>query len=415
MKKKNFVFFFYLPFVCLILIFSLLSFLNRQTIARQVELLVYQQLKATAEILKKDIVHFLQQGYQIEDILALYSGEENIYFMAILGENKEILDWSSQFEGYLPLSQKDLVPERSWVIPSPLGRVYNYFTAIPQEEGTPVKFLYLGYSLQSLEEMLQQSRKNFFIILALFLGFGLVMSAGFYTLQRRFWEREQEVVQAKSEMEHYREISAFTSGVAHEIKNPLNSLALIFELLGKKAPSSLLPQVRIGQQEVQRISRVVDEFSKVIKPLQIKREKGELREIVDNLLREYEVLAQENKVEVKGEIPPGIRLHVDLLLFSQAVGNIIKNAIEASPGGKVEIAGGKRGKKVLLTVADTGQGLNEAELKQIFEPFFSTKKEGLGIGLYLARKIIEAHGGRIVVQPRPEGGSLFIVEMGGEG
>ena len=134
MKRKNYFLFFYLPFLSLILIFSFLSDLNRRYIIRQVEAVVYEQLKATAGILKKDINHLLQEGFSLEEVFEFYSGEENIYFMAVLDAQKNVLGWSSRFEGYLPLSARYLEPEKGWVIESPRGKIYNYFTAFPTDE-----------------------------------------------------------------------------------------------------------------------------------------------------------------------------------------------------------------------------------------------------------------------------------------
>jgi signal transduction histidine kinase len=413
LKKKNYLLFFYLPFLILILIFSFLYYLNRRYITRQVEAVVYEQLRATAGILKKDINRLLHEGYPLEDVFKFYSGEENIYFIAVLDEQKKILGWSSRFEGYLPLSSRDLQPERSWVIESPLGKIYNYFTPFPADDEGAGKYLYLGYSLQNLENLLAQSRRNFWIILGVFLLFGLMMSMGFFVLQRRFWAKEQEVLQTRAEMERYREISAFTSGVAHEIKNPLNSLALLFEILRKKVPSELQSKVSLGQAEVQRISRVIDEFSRLLKPLRLQREKIELRDFIARVVQEYRALAEEQKVMIKENVPARIYFQADPLLLAQAVGNILKNAIEASFGGQVVVKGQKQGDKILISIIDSGKGLSDEEAARIFEPFFTTKKEGLGIGLYLARKIVEAHGGRIKARFRKEGGTIFKVELGG--
>lgn len=455
MKRKSYLLFFYIPFLSLILIFSFLSYLNRRYITRQVEAVVYEQLKATAGILKKDISHLLQEGFPLEEVFKFYSGEENIYFIAVLDARKNVVGWSSRFEGYLPLSARYLEPEKGWVIESPLGKIYNYFTAFPADEAvgtdeaaaankavsisddvtvnetatadkasppakavTPesagrIKYLYLGYSLENLEMLLAQAQKNFWIILGVFFVFGLLMSVGFFILQRRFWAKEQEILHTRAEMERYREISAFTSGVAHEIKNPLNSLSLVFEILRKKGPAEFQDKIALGQAEVKRISRVIDEFSRLLKPFRLQRERLELREFINRVVNDYKTLAADQRVVVKVKVPDGLYFQADPLLLAQAVGNVLKNALEASPAGEVVIKGEKQADKIMLTITDSGPGLTAEEAGRIFEPFFTTKKEGLGIGLYLARKIVEAHGGRITAAARREGGTMFKIELGG--
>jgi len=341
------------------------------------------------------------------------------------------------------------------VIESPLGKIYNYFTAFSTDEAvgtdeaaaankavsisddatvnetatadkasppakavTPesagrIKYLYLGYSLENLEMLLAQAQKNFWIILGVFFVFGLLMSVGFFILQRRFWAKEQEILHTRAEMERYREISAFTSGVAHEIKNPLNSLSLVFEILRKKGPAEFQDKIALGQAEVKRISRVIDEFSRLLKPFRLQRERLELREFINRVVNDYKTLAADQRVVVKVKVPDGLYFQADPLLLAQAVGNVLKNALEASPAGEVVIKGEKQADKIMLTITDSGPGLTAEEAGRIFEPFFTTKKEGLGIGLYLARKIVEAHGGRITAAARREGGTMFKIELGG--
>ncbi len=103
MKKKKFLLFFYLPLAGILAIFFVFSSINRRYIKNNVEDSVKEQLYATAEILKANISYFLKENFTPDEIFELYSDEKNIYFMALIDDQKQILGWSSRFEGYLPV------------------------------------------------------------------------------------------------------------------------------------------------------------------------------------------------------------------------------------------------------------------------------------------------------------------------
>ena len=127
-------------------IFFAFSSLNRGYIKDKVEKLVDEQLQATAGILKVNFSHLLKENYTPEDIFAQFSGEENIYYMALLDEDRRIMGWHSQFEGYLPLSKESLNKERTWIIDSPAGKIFNSFSSFSLPDGKNY-FLYLGFIL----------------------------------------------------------------------------------------------------------------------------------------------------------------------------------------------------------------------------------------------------------------------------
>lgn len=412
MRSKNFLLFFSLPFIGLIVIFFVLSSLNRAYIKNKTEDLVKEQLQATAEILKVNISYFLRENYPADEIFESYSKKENIYYMALLNEKKEILSWSSQFEGYLPLSLQSIKDEESWIIDSPAGKIFNYFSPFSAQEGKAY-FLYLGYSLKSLEEMIVYSRRNFFFIFGLISVIGIIFFLGLYQLQRHYLEKKREAEEEKKEKERYREISAFTSGVAHEIKNPLNSLSLIFELLKKKAPPYLQQEVGEGKEEIQKISRIIDQFASSLRPLKLRKETFLLEEVVSSVRESLVKESDKAEVEIRYLESSAIDLKADKGLMSQALHNLLSNSIEASSGGVISIKAQQKKKTAIIKIEDSGRGIAEEDKQHIFEPFFSRKKKGLGIGLYLTKKIVEAHEGKIEVQSKVGQGTTFLLQIPG--
>lgn len=413
MKKKEFWIFFILPYLLVLGLFTLVSHFNRNFIQSRVESLAQEQLQATASILKVNIKEFLEEGTPPGQLLDRYSGIEDIYFIALLDSEEKILDWRSQFEGYLPFSRHHRPAGEFWIVDSPEGRIFNHYSSFTLANGVRY-YLYLGYSLKKLDLLLTYSRKNFWLMLGILAVAGLFLFAGVYRLHFYYQQATEEAIRQSQEKEKFKEISGFTAGVAHEVKNPLNSLALLFELLEKKVPEEISAQVRAGKEEVQKIASLIDRFSEVIKPLNLKLEKIKFNQLVEEEVRLLENEAAQRGVKLVLETPEVVTLNGDRLLLSRAIHNLIKNALEASSAGQtIKIKLWLKKKNLLFSVEDQGPGIAAENSEKIFEPFVSTKKSGLGVGLYLVRKIIEAHQGKIYFKNKPEGGTIFIVELPG--
>jgi signal transduction histidine kinase len=408
LKIKNYLLFFYLPVVGFVVIFFVFSSLNRNYIKKKVESLVEEQLGATAEILKVNYSHFLDEGYEAERIFDLYRDEENIYYMALFDEGREIMGWKSRFEGYLPISRESMRTQGSWIIDSPAGKIFNTFSSFTIQGGKTY-YLYLGYSLSDLQEMVAHSRRNFYLVFGLIVLVGVIFSIGLYQLQIHYMQKKDELEEEKRQKERYREISALTSGVSHEIKNPLNSLSLLFELLAKKGSPPDSEALASGRKEVAKISRIVDQFSSSLKSIELNKNDFSLEDEITSVQESLEGTAKERGVNFRYSQNTSVTLFADRMLLSQAIYNILKNAIEASDGGDVDIAVKKEKKKIFISVKDRGRGMTDEEKVRIFEPFYSTKKEGMGIGLYLTRKIVEAHGGKLDLVSGALKGTTFTI------
>jgi signal transduction histidine kinase len=153
-----------------------------------------------------------------------------------------------------------------------------------------------------------------------------------------------------------------------------------------------------------------------MRPLEIRLEPVDAAALIESVLSVYRPMAARHQVEFElhcdHSLPP---VRVDVRHFEQAVAAIIGNAIEASPSGaQITIRVGRPPDEVSgwhLSVADRGPGIPPEQRERIFEPFYTTKRAGTGMGLALARRIVELHGGRISVVPAPEGGAVFRMDM----
>jgi signal transduction histidine kinase len=411
-RRADFFLFFFLPFAGIIAIFFLFSSFNRAYIQGKTQDLVREQLQATSEILKVNVSHFLEDGYSPEKIVELAAGEEGVYYLALLDGEKNILGWKSRYEGYLPLSKEDTSRTGPWIISSPAGQIFNLLSPLSVKSGRAYS-LYLGYSLSRLDEMLARSNRNFFLVFGFVAAAGIIFFSGVFRLQKSYLAKTREAEEEKREKERFRQISAFTSAVAHEIKNPLNSLSLLCDLLQRKGPPEDRAEAAQGKAEVRRISEIIDRFSNALKPFRLNRQAFALREAVltarDSLAVEY----PRPELEFRYSEPGPVTIFADKLLLVQCLGNLLRNAFEATDEGAISVEAEKTRRRVTVRISDTGKGIPPDELGRIFDPFFTTKDKGMGIGLYLARKIVEAHEGRIEARSEPGRGTTFIIHLPG--
>jgi signal transduction histidine kinase len=412
LKRRNVFLFFVLPFLGVFVFFSLASFLGQADLKRRTEILVRDQLLATADILRVTVARLLDEGTPPDEALNSVLSGEDIYFMALLDAEKNVLAWNSRYEGYLPISLREARDEESGIIDSPAGKIFSELSALTTKDGR-LFHLYLGYALSGMEEMIALSRRTSFFLSGLILLAGAIFFRGLFQLQSRYMAKAREAETERLEKERFREISAFTSGIAHEIKNPLNSLSLLFELLLKKTPPEAKDGLELGKTQVRTIARIVDRFSSAVKPV---RPVSSILFLDDLLRRAAGSLAAEDpeaSTRLRVEAEPGVRLTGDGELLSQALLNLLKNAVEASSSTPVQVEGRRNKKRVEILVRDEGPGIPPEAIVRVFEPFYTTKDKGMGIGLFLAKKIIEAHGGTIEARSREGEGTEFRIELPG--
>ncbi|MCG8405270.1 MAG: HAMP domain-containing histidine kinase [Phycisphaerales bacterium] len=203
------------------------------------------------------------------------------------------------------------------------------------------------------------------------------------------------------------------SYVAHNIRNPLAGIQSSADACRRRLePDSPL---RVHHDEIvyaiDRFQRWLRELERTCSPLELNARPTDIHEIIDNVVTVFRPMSERRCITVQRGEPNGLRtVKIDDRHFEQALAAIVGNAIEAAGDhGRVTIEAhaGDDASHWSLSVADTGPGIPPSVRSQIFEPAYSTKKSGHGLGLALARKIVELHGGRITVDCSPEGGTVF--------
>jgi two-component system sensor histidine kinase HydH len=172
---------------------------------------------------------------------------------------------------------------------------------------------------------------------------------------------------------------------------------------------------RLGQivlKETGRLNGIIREFLEYARPAPLNRMPVNVAEAVDEVLVLLEHQAAPGTLKTVREFPPALTWNVDLQQFRQALWNLCLNAVQAMPeGGELRVTMVAVGGRLLVRVSDTGEGIAAADLGHIFEPFFSTKPDGSGIGLALVHRIVQDHGGEIDVQSRPGLGATFSLTL----
>lgn len=211
------------------------------------------------------------------------------------------------------------------------------------------------------------------------------------------------------------------AGVTHEIRTPLNSLAINVQLLrrelsGDSAPPSLrelLDALAILEYEITRINRILEEFVNFARLPMPRLEPIEIGGLLQEILGFLRPQADAARVRIES-IASGSATPVtgDRDQLRQVFLNLAQNALQAMPdGGALGVEVGRDGERVTIAITDTGPGIPEAERELIFLPFFSTKTDGLGLGLPIVRRIVEAHGGSVACQAGAGGGAVFTVRL----
>ena len=204
-----------------------------------------------------------------------------------------------------------------------------------------------------------------------------------------------------------RQLKMMLAGVAHEVRNPLGGMelfaGLLEEELGGAAPSVEEAKGHVARvrAELRYLTRIVEDFLAFAREQPLSLSEVEGPALVEAVAAHLAGEAQARGVEVVVEAAPG-RVRVDEGLLTAALVNLLKNALQASaPGGRVVLRGRSEGGLYALEVEDGGPGIPEAEAGKVFEPFFTTREKGTGLGLPLARKIAEAHRGSLQLDSRP--------------
>lgn len=234
----------------------------------------------------------------------------------------------------------------------------------------------------------------------------------------------EDITQKKAEEARMRRVESLvslttlTAGIAHEIKNPLGSMGIYLQLMQKllqkqcgSCQTELMGYLDVLNEEVERLNSIVVDYLFAVKPLDTNLEPSDINKVVEDLVEFIHYELEEQGITLQLDLDKNLPwLSLDDKLMKQVLLNLVKNASAAmEKGGTLKISSENREGNAVIKVSDSGTGIPEELKSKIFEPYFTTKDTGTGLGLTLVYKIIKEHGGDIELISREGEGTTFEI------
>ena len=226
--------------------------------------------------------------------------------------------------------------------------------------------------------------------------------------------REAEAAVRRSE--RLAALGQLSAGLAHELRNPLGTIKASAEMLGKNLPADNEVAREVAgfiSTEVDRTNLLVTRFLDFSRPMQLRLAPGDLTKVLDSAVANLDHNSPHYDVTVYKNYAPEIGpMQLDADLMERVFFNLLLNAAQATPaGGAITIKTRRVGDTAEVSIIDRGGGIDPKHMENIFNPFFTTKPDGVGLGLAIVSKIVDEHGGKMAVESEPEKGSVFRVYL----
>ena len=251
------------------------------------------------------------------------------------------------------------------------------------------------------------------------LAAGAAAEIGHVMILRDITE-SRRTAQQTIESERFNALTLLAAGVAHEIGNPLNSLHIHLQLMERSvqnlddgAKAELQHSIDVARSEVNRLDSIVTQFLRAIRPSRPQLRPENINAIVEEAVRFFTPEIQDRDMVVEQELRSDLPLlQLDRDQMKQAFYNVIKNSLEAMKRrGTLRIRTDRDNTHVLITFVDTGGGMSAENLSRVFEPYFTTKPSGTGLGLLIVRRIVREHGGELSIESSQDKGLTLTIRL----
>ncbi|MFB3887081.1 MAG: nitrogen regulation protein NR(II) [Thermodesulfobacteriota bacterium] len=284
----------------------------------------------------------------------------------------------------------------------------------------PLGLIRIGYSSKEIDPLLSQVKKNVILSIIFFLILGISAITLIWINQNRHLKNVKEMEDRIQLAERLSSLGHLAAGVAHEIRNPLNAIGMGLQRLKRE----FLPQeesqkeeylsfMELISKEIRRVNEIIEQFLSLSRPFELTLKPSSLQDLLKNLTTLLQEEASSRGIQIQTGMSPNLPLiRMDTEKLTQAFLNIMKNGMEAmEPGGILRVETQSFKDQVEISFSDSGSGIPSEQMEKIFNYYYTTKEKGVGLGLPIAHRIIEAHGGQLKVESRVGVGTKVTVRL----
>ncbi len=303
--------------------------------------------------------------------------------------------------------------------PSSKGEVFEVVKPFSFKEKT-MGLIRIGYTPEEIQPVLRQIKKNVFLSVFFFIILGISAITLIWVNQNRHLKKMKEMEDRVQLAERISSLGHLAAGVAHEIRNPLNAIGMGLQRLKREfLPSDeskreeYISFAELILKEIRRVNDIIEQFLTLSRPFQLNLRESSLQDLLGSLVILFQEEASALGIRLQTEIPSDLpRLPVDPEKLTQALINIMRNGMQAmGQGGVLRLEAKSLKEGLEVTISDAGSGIPPEQMEKIFDYYYTTKEKGVGLGLPIAHRIIEAHGGQLKIESRAGVGTKVTVTL----
>jgi signal transduction histidine kinase len=278
----------------------------------------------------------------------------------------------------------------------------------------------IGYTPAEIQPILSQIKKNVFLSVFFFLILGVSAITLIGINQNRHLRKMKEMEDRIQLAERLSSLGHLAAGVAHEIRNPLNAMGMGLQRLKREflppdesKREEYVSFTELILKEIRRVDSIIEQFLTLSRPFQLSLKESSLRDLLRHLVALFQEEASSLGITLQAEIPAELPpISMDPEKLTQALINIMKNGMQAmGRGGTLRIEARSLREGVEVVISDSGSGIPAEQMETIFNYYYTTKEKGVGLGLPIAHRIIEAHGGQLKIESRVGSGTKVTVTL----